>query len=295
MEILTNVITEIFKMFYFTFWTVYTFIGSLIHKIFKISDCSMPIYIFKNKNIYVFIIVSLCMPLGLFATNYYFRDIAILIPGGLLLYEFFITITFIRCDFIKKGGINKEKTIRFIDFVICKNEDVFTNLKVEDNVKWVNFTECLYYVIIFGLFNLFMSNDRILVILVLALISLKTSLKYLEDSKSLIFRLSKEDGYYLIVCGILFILSSFYKFIRDILVHIITAVFYTFVSSIIIFYIKYENKEKNIIEKMIKKGIFDVSNFELQKILLGLFICYFVTSLLTWRLFWKKRYIIINK
>ncbi|ORD98530.1 hypothetical protein A0H76_2324 [Hepatospora eriocheir] len=134
--------------------------------------------------------------------------------------------------------------------------------------------------------------------------SLKTFLKSFFDNEGLfvIFEITRYNILNLITFTIIFILSSYLKFIRDILVNVILSVFYSIILSLLISFIYYETddfiKRIKIVlldEDVLKNEenfIISEEKIKIEYIFMGCFILYFITIFLTWRLFLNKKKVV---
>ncbi|ORD98986.1 hypothetical protein A0H76_1598 [Hepatospora eriocheir] len=143
MKLFTKIIREVLKQFYCIFYIETTSIMSTINNILNILNKDVRSEFSKTVYFLEFVIIVFCIVIGLFASNYHVRSIAIPITGGFLIYELIslIILVFLR---LKKNH-NEQKIERLIDNSI----NIY---KIEYCVEEDD------YLSAFTLFNLFAEN-----------------------------------------------------------------------------------------------------------------------------------------
>ncbi|ORE00566.1 hypothetical protein A0H76_2696 [Hepatospora eriocheir] len=319
MWLLTKIIRDVLNQFTIIFYIKLISIKCSVNNISNIFIKEQN-ESFKIVYFLILVIIVFCIVIGLFASNYYIRDIDISITGGFLIYELlFTTICLILFNFeandsdkqkVKLLLINSEKW-KLID--VIKNDKnnsllsifglIFKKLnKIPINYKLkpcLFYVEFRIYILIYSFSNRLISIDKSLVLLVLIIMSLKTCIKayhYRKEGCDFIsFEITEEDIFYLITYAIIFILSSYVKLIQDILVNVILSVFYSIILSLLISIIYYETEDFFDRLKLILSDTNTSKNnekFQIEFIFMGCFIIYLITIFFTWKLFWKKKTIV---
>ncbi|ORD97660.1 hypothetical protein HERIO_513 [Hepatospora eriocheir] len=321
MKLFSKIIGEILKQFYNIFIFKSLFIKATVNNIFNIINKHEQTKLFKTVYFLMIVIVVFCIVIGLFASNYHIRGIAIPITGGFLIYELLTSILILLIFYDWEEYYKEQKNERFVDnftnyfeIDILKEKKcfaVFTILNVfliildstSKNFVLKFFSPCVelsIYIIVHASFNRLISIDKTLVFLVLVIMSLKTCFKSFLSSRDItvVFNITRYDIFYLITSTILFILSLYVKFVRDILVNIILSIFYSIILSLFISTIYYGTddffnrlKISLLDDNEEDFTIFD-DKIEIENIFIGCFILYLITIFFTWRLFWKKKTIV---
>ncbi|ORD96690.1 hypothetical protein HERIO_1397 [Hepatospora eriocheir] len=266
MKLLSKIIREVLKQFYNIFFLESRIIIITFNNISNYFIKDKKIEPFKIVYILLFATIIFCIVIGLFASNNRIRGIAISITGGFLIYELLILIL-VLFKYLQKDH-EEQETERFVDnfinvikinalrkrkyFAVYMILNSFLNIldnTSEDSILKF-FSPCVelsIYIIIFIFSNRLISIDRTLVLLVLTIMSLKTCFESFFNKKEIVytvfFKITKYDILYLITYTILFILSSYVKHVRDILVRLTLSVFYSIILSLLISFIYYETND----------------------------------------------------
>ncbi|ORD97865.1 hypothetical protein HERIO_262 [Hepatospora eriocheir] len=328
MEIKTKVVREVLKQFYFIVLFDLKVIKNSFQYIYELFNEGGCIDLNIIVHCPIFLCMVFCIIIGLIASHYYVKDIAVHINQGFFINEFLVILFYVFNSFEKKieseemqnlkplvdNFINKEISyinadsdldlkITFVNTLLCE--------KFEKNNKgclketYLFCVELLIYMIISNFSNGLISTEKTLILFILIIMSLKTCLKaFLDNDETIIvyLKMSECNIFYLITCVIIFILSLFVKLVRDVLVNVILSVFYSIILSLLISFIYYEKYEfysrlKLLLldeDVLIRNVNFIISDkkFEIEFIFMGCFILYLITIFLTWRLFWKKKIIV---
>ncbi|ORD98850.1 hypothetical protein A0H76_1838 [Hepatospora eriocheir] len=259
MEIITKVVREVLLQFYIIFFVETSFIVIIINNTIKNDK---EIELFKIIYFLLFVIILFSIVIGLFASNSRIRGIAISITGGFLIYELLILILIYTAFIWLRNNLNNdykgEEPKRFVEIYVSSKKineiKTYANLSKltplsdilidsdassEDSILKISYPclEFLIYIIIFTLSNKLKSIDKTLVFLVLTIMSFKACLKsFFEETKGMCtyLKITGYDIFCLITYAIIFILSSYVKFVRDILINVILSIFYGIILSLFI-------------------------------------------------------------
>ncbi|ORD99485.1 hypothetical protein A0H76_774 [Hepatospora eriocheir] len=318
MKFFTKIIREVLKQFYIILFVESIFIKVTVNNIYNIFINFELTELFKIVYILMIVIIVLSIVIGLFSSNYRIKSTAILITGGFLMHELFFLIMFLLTFRNWKNVYEQQRTERFVDNFInfleikeVKKKKYFAVYTIFNTIFYIleetsedsllKFSspciELSIYIIIYAFSNRLISIDKTLIFLVLTIMSFKTCFKSTFNDKklSVCFKITKYDILNLITFTIIFILSSYVKLIRDILVNVILSVFYSIILSLLISIIYYGMDDLFYRLKLLllDENISENNEkFQIEFIFLGCFILYLTTIFFTWKLFWKKKTIV---